>query len=547
VLFLFIPSLFLRQEWFGEIAPGGHQWLSGHTLKAANQWYYGNPLHLGFGFIENPDSIEFNDLDARGSYASYPPGVIFPIYSLSILSKQPPSPTILETFNLANQFVNAILIAFIVFVVLVMDKKLINKKVIFIISLIAGAGYIYLPGPFYWHQNVFFADQAVIMYILLATLLEIFRDFQLTAKTKRILDLALFCTSLIGALTDWYYWTFLFFIMIKRVLTGELKPYRMMEKIHRVLLWSFPLLLSGVLFLGQIIYLGSFDQMLIKMLERSGLLYSLNIDLTVDLSNTVGLSSTDKPILLSDFWIEFLNINFTFIGRLVIYFIISFLFLYLLIYVFKKIRKQEVHMDLLLKYSYLITGPALLHFLLLSNHSMIHSFAALKMSLPLLIVGFAWLPIYIINNLHKILSPFLRSFFVFSLISATLIYYLICIPKSLTLFPDNDWELITLGKMVRDNTSVSDVVFSNFYEIPAIPPVAISYSNKRVYLVNSAADIETFIKTRLTDKQYRIGLLLNEKKESFTQIYQWMMANADYDSSSIHRTEYGDLYFFHLK
>ena len=56
---------------------GTHSWLSGSTIKFVNYWLDEGAINLNFTNYESPASIEFNELEDRTPYLSYPSGKHF--------------------------------------------------------------------------------------------------------------------------------------------------------------------------------------------------------------------------------------------------------------------------------------------------------------------------------------------------------------------------------------------------------------------------------------------------------------------------------------
>lgn len=170
----FAYTVEIREPWFGQLSTEGHEWLTGSTLKFSENWYFEGPINLKFAMLENPRSVEFPNLSSRIPYTAYLPGAIVPIYVLGELLGQNPTPSLVMGYNLLNHFLVAFFLSLMLFFFFRQLKiDFLNS---FLFSLIPLFIELLLPGPLYWFQNVFFADQAVILLFVLYIFLEIIKD-----------------------------------------------------------------------------------------------------------------------------------------------------------------------------------------------------------------------------------------------------------------------------------------------------------------------------------------------------------------------------------
>ena len=175
--------------------------------------------------------------------------------------------------------------------------------------------------------------------------------------------------------------------------------------------------------------------------------------------------------------------------------------------------------------------PCLLQVYVFRQHSLQHSFSALKFSVPLSLVAFVALPVLI----DRVLQGRLFTFAAIPLpgsargagkasgvsLAALLVvllgaFYVTTNHKRYRVyFPDTGSEPADIAYFVRDNTEYRDIVFCHSFEIPAMNVELLSYSNKRVYPAQTLADIHH--KTRRLDelnRDYMINLLvLKEDQE----------------------------------
>ncbi|MDR1819760.1 MAG: hypothetical protein LBR15_05875 [Methanobrevibacter sp.] len=57
-MIVFNYTLEIRENYYGQISDGHHQWLTGSTIITSKIWYNENPWNVGFAFFNNPPSIE---------------------------------------------------------------------------------------------------------------------------------------------------------------------------------------------------------------------------------------------------------------------------------------------------------------------------------------------------------------------------------------------------------------------------------------------------------------------------------------------------------
>lgn len=140
--------------------------------------------------------------------------------------------------------------------------------------------------------------------------------------------------------------------------------------------------------------------------------------------------------------------------------------------------------------------PMFLEVYFFKNHSWVHDFAALKMVIPLSLVPFVLLPVWLLHVTKSIppgqAARFNRvaSVFTVLLLVLTLGYTLHEHPRFRTFFPPPAAFLPELGDYFATHVSYNDVVVSKNFEIPYNPPQALAYTMKRVYRVSSQADID---------------------------------------------------------
>lgn len=510
-LIIFQYTVEIREPWFGELSGvepsnGHHQWLTGSTVEFTKNWYNEGPVNLEFLMLQNPSSVEFPTLSSRDPYLSYPPGVVIPIYVISELTKQEPTPALVMGYNLLNHFLIAFFLSLIIFFFLRKHLK-VNLLNSFLFSVIPIFLELLLPAPLYWHQNAFFTDQAVILpfvfYIFLEVIRDILKDSTIeNRRNLRIVNILQNITLFYGFLTDWLFVFIGLTIYIKRILDKSIPLSREMFLNRNffvfikesVKYWFVPLLVL-FLFAVQVTAIGGSGQVISKALFRTGM-------------------SSSGASYLNDGLSIFMGYIIEGYGRIAVGLIVASLTFFVLIGLYLALGRFRKHENLnKIKKVICLMGmllvPCILQVLVFRNHSVIHDFSVLKFSIPLATIPFVLLPITIallfenpLKNLLNKLKP-LRRFNKYNLIllMVFLIVFITASPYMISEFPhykgmfppaNNTFEVI--GTSLQENTGYNDVVFSPDFQIPENPPQQLSYSMKRVYQINSMNNIKEEVK-----------------------------------------------------
>jgi hypothetical protein len=514
---IFCYTVEIREPWFGELS-GGHQWLTGDTILFSKIWYRDGPQNLGFAMVDSPASIEFTNLSSRGPYLSYLPGSVVPIYFLSELTSTEPNPAMVMSYNLFNHFFIALLLSLLVFVFLRQLKvDYLNSFLFAIIPIIME---LLLPGPLYWHQNVYFADQAVILPFVLYVFLEIILDGH-NGKYAKYLCILQNLVLFWGIFTDWLFVFVAFTVYVKRIFEGKVKFSRDVGLFLKesFKFWLAPIL-AVIFYISQIFYFNHIELIIRTFFFRSG----ISPEGSQFLLN--GLGNFKGHIFLGYGEIGFFALCFS----LIIFLVVLWLIL------FEKTFKKEV--DPNIKRIFTLMGmllvPCILQVLVFRNHSVIHNFSILKFSLPLVTIPFVLAPILLYLFLKSgvnLPNINLRLFKKFKIDFGLFIIFLVMFsvasfyvadehPHYKELFPGNGYNFAVLGDSIAKNTVYSDIVFSPNFEIKSVPPQQLSYSMKKVYKINSTEDIGNFTKGL---SGYHVVILFVGPPE---EEWQRMLANA---------------------
>ena len=527
---IFSYTVYIRKPWFGTLHYLGHQINSGLPLLYSNNWYNEGAFDLDFLMLRNPESIEFPDIKSRNIYSSYPSGSILPIYVISKLIGQAPDINMLMSYNLFNHFIIAFLLSLIIFFFL--RKLNFNYINSFLLSIIPIIMELLLPGPLYWHQMVFFVDQAVILLFVIFIFLEVLRG---NVKSKKALVAISILQGLLlfyGTLTDYLFIFIALAVYIKRIFCSELGK-RISTFIRLSIVYWLPVIFSLSLFASQLYYFKMHRNLFYTFLFRT--------------------SNENIAGFFKQFWLGHMVLNFGKAGTILIWmtlilFTISFFYL-VIKYLIK--RKVDIRVKETLSLIFIILSPCFFQVYSLKNHSLIHSFSALKFSIPLSTLPFIVIPVLLSLLFQIDLKGLYLRFRGFKIprnskrICLHTLVVILCIfllagiylwkehPGYKELFPEVDRSFEKIGSFVSANTDYNDIVFSYDYEITYIP--MLYYSMKRVYLISSVFDIYDSISTNffkqrsnpsiynminsfsgniIINKDFEINLLLNKENIS---------------------------------
>jgi len=508
---VFLYTVEIRRQWFGTLSEGHHQWLSGNTLKFSKDWYVEGPLHLKFLMLRNPRSVEFPTLFSRLPLFSYPPGCVLPIYVISKLRGHVPTVSLLMKYNLINHFLIAYLLSLTVFFFLTYLKF--NYWGSFILSLVPIFLELLLPAPLYWHQNVFFADQAVILPFVLIVFLEVNRENVRNKTISGMINSLQAVVFLYGILTDWLFIFIMVTVYIKRILYGE--SGRCLYSFCQMSIKYFsPAIVGLVLYLVQLQYSGFLARMIHKFFFRTGL-------------GNGGDRFTVK--FYERFWEGHISAGYGEISILLLWGSLIIFTLSLIYSGAQYLRKKSIPEELKRTFSLIgiLLIPCFLQVYTFRNHCAIHDFSALKMSVPLSTVPFVLIPVllYFLSRIQLRRDSFqrLKTLRVWRRRNRALIiiisgsFLLVGIylgkehPHFKDLFPEPNETFEINGRFIASNTRYEDIVFSPDYEnvIPDIPPQGLSYSMKRVYKISSILNIYNIVED--IDGYFEINIFLKNR------------------------------------
>jgi hypothetical protein len=533
---IFTITVIERKPYFGYLALGNQQNQSctGHTITFLKNWFKEGAINLKFTMLINPGSIEFPDLNSRIIYLSYPPGVLIPIYIISKIANIVPGTDLVMGYNLANHFLIALFLALTCFIFL--RKVKLNIFYSFLLAIIPILIELLTPGPLYWHQNVFWTDEVIILPFILLVFLEVLKDEKYNRKIKITIEVIQDILLFYGVLTDWLFVFVIIILYVKRIANKELGK-NIKDIIKKTVYFFIPFISAILLYIVQI----SYYKMWSEISKRFFFLSAIK-------KNVTGFFNM--------FWFTWIKEAYGLIGLILlgITIIILFILIILTIYRYLKHKKNNTAIIEYINISALLTIPCLFQIYLFKYHSFIHNYSALKFSLALSLLPLAILPgviLVLMNNSNinflkknkKIVKIF-STIMIIILLSFS-VFYIIQNYKILNSPPQKEYK--EYGEFISENSLYEDVFFSTSYEIPDYPSLKMSYSSKRVYLINSIEDI--YFKLKDIDNKPNIALFIPDLEEESLDTNLKMLMPLSYsyvtkNNMAIYKVEYDDFLKF---
>ncbi|MBF0591935.1 MAG: hypothetical protein HQL02_07595 [Nitrospirae bacterium] len=199
VIVVFSYSVSVRRPFFGRMFAEHHHQLTAATLLFSSNWYNDGAFADRFLLLHSPQSIEFPTLQDRNPYPSYPPGQTLGVFLLAKLMATEPSVGMIQGLNLFSQLLIAMILGALAWSIL--DRTGFGAWVRLPGALFASFFYILNPCSMYFHQNVYFSDQAVLLPFAVAIAFEVLD----LPKRRRIFEYMQIGVVFWGILTDWLF------------------------------------------------------------------------------------------------------------------------------------------------------------------------------------------------------------------------------------------------------------------------------------------------------------------------------------------------------
>lgn len=481
---IFSYTVGIRSLWFGVLSDGHHQWLTGSALKFSKNWYRDGAVKLDFLMLERPRSIETPTIHSRHPYLSYPPGTVIPIYLLARLTRHEPSPPMVMDYNLATQLFIALTLGLLVYGFF--RSQGFRPLPAFLFGCIPEQLYLLLPAPLYWHQNVFFSDQAVMPYFALFIALEVLAFAPQWPRAHWSARLLQAVVMFLGVFTDWFFIPIVGVVFFKRLVRGQLGR-RFWRVIGASLAFGAPGLLALFLFWLQLHSQGG---------GMWGIFYA-----------RAGLAPHDPyvKVFWHAFWEMYITLAYGVHAIVLLWGSLAVVLLAAGWGAVQTLRRRPVapRFAAATALAAMLLVPCFIQVYILRDHSSIHDFSALKFAVPVAVVVFclmpfmAWIALAAIPRRLGVagrpaMAPWgRRAAFVWALgwwgISAMYVWPLHY--KMYMYFPLPDDQMALMGHYIDTHTNYNDVLFSTNYAVTDNPPQRLSYTMKLVHKVDSLGSL----------------------------------------------------------
>lgn len=464
---LFSYTVIIRKPYFEDYSV---DWPSGQIMIFSTNWLREGPVALKFAHLENPRSVEFENVSSRSYYVSFPCGATLPIYIISVMRGVEPTHNVLMIYNLANHFLIALILGLTVYIFLLQLGY--RTSIAFSFSIIPVVLELLLPAPLYNHQHIFFADQVVIIYFVLLIFLEVVRDVTKNKKGLVAINVSQGLLLFLGTMTDWLFIPIALTVYAKRLISGNIEL-RIKQFVQKSIVFWFPVTLALGLIVLQMKLLGLLPLLAQRFIDRAGL---------------GGPRVIYAERFFAMFWMNHIMRGYGRIAVSLFFGSFAIFFISALYAIGKHIRAGRLNPAIprILHLIGMVFIPCLLQVYILRSHSAIHDLSALKFSVPMAIVPFVMIPVMVCALFGNAIGKFslselrrssgmhassVKSLGVMIFVFLFLISYLAYIhPRFADLFPAYDSSPRTIGEFIASNTRYRDVVFSPNHKIPKVPP-----------------------------------------------------------------------------
>jgi hypothetical protein len=472
---LFLYTVHIRKPWRGVLSEEHHQWVTGSALKFTHNWYAEDPVSLKFAMLELPKSVESPTIAERDTYMSYPPGLVVPIYVLSEVTGHPPTASLVMKYNLLNHFLIAFVLGMLAY--LIARTLKVSRITSLIFAVIPVLLELLLPGPLYFHQNIYFSDTAVILPVCLLILVEVLEWHPRRPLSPRALQWARAGLLFVGTLIDWQFVFLAVGLYLFRLAAGRLgKDLKTM--VQRSLGFGVPVAGALALFLMQVAALHSFNKLLERYFLRTG-----SECYTAGPGFSFGFT----------YWQQYFPSAFGDLATGVMWASLGLFVVGSGVLAVRAVRRRAVSSPMVYLFGLmgLLVAVPFLRIYTLRCHSLLHDFTTIFFSPAIALVPFVVIPLLLINLEagRPDREHFRRPWIPLALAALALIYVLAVHPGYEALFPQPNRHYAAVGNFLQTHTGYRDVVFSPDYEIASKPPQGLAYSHKRVYHINGLEDI----------------------------------------------------------
>ncbi|WP_026509026.1 hypothetical protein [Butyrivibrio sp. LC3010] len=467
---------------------GDNIWQSASTVKYVNIWLEEGAAKMHFTACENYRSIEFQSFNDRVPFISYPSGHIVLVWLCAKLAgKSMINISFVKHLQTVLFAIESLLFSSFIFILLWKHKigSLLSDAIISVSTVVL---WMLLPVNAWYLPNVFFTDQSVIFYVMIFLLLELLLYTPQLKNHKYatiVLHILHFVTIYAGILTDYYFWILAFFVFLMRIIGVALNKNKIKTIISTGLSYAVPVVVAILTFFVQLQFVdGWLDTLIYKLKFRTG-----------------GDDSFSAIVarLIENYTSAFTQEQRSFMFYLSLFQVVSLIIAFLTLKKGSRLKTIFTNTDISLIVAAYISVA--FQIILLKNHSAVHEFSMMKagwcvaMTAPIAAISY----VRAINMGHEsngstyflghkiapLIPAFGISFFIIILITG--------VPTSTSKYiASRDGEAdYTLDEFLYRNTDYNDVCFSFTNEVHYEPPMDLTISHERVYLISTIDEVNT--------------------------------------------------------
>lgn len=455
-------------------------WLSASTIKFVNQWLKEGALSHRFTCYESFDSIEFNSLEERTPYLSYPAGTVFSVYTAArICGVTQINLPFVKRFQMVCFVLDTLLLAAFLYLLLAVSLR---TGEVFKTLLAAALAIMWalLPANTYFLSNVFFADQYVILWVHLFLLTELLAGMPILSRKKKMLRILECPIIFMGVMTDYYFWILVFLAFLIDVTKNILEKRTFWSTCKAALWYIGPVIAALSAFFLQLSYTKDWPGYLAhKMRIQTG----------------DGADGSAMGQLKTRFLEAFVNGS----GKRALLFALFLIVLVALLIRQAVFLKKWKKVFINPAYAGIALGIAapLLQVFFLKNHSAVHAFSMIKVGAAVILLIPAMTILLCMEKQALRVALFgreLTSAAVNGFLTCAVVFLILGLPQATKNYYNSHSTIADLGlaKLLYETMEYENVCFSFSYEIDVNPPQKLSVSEKQVYRVTSVDEIDAY-------------------------------------------------------
>lgn len=495
---IFAYTVAIRKSWFGQLSPERWQSQTAWTVKFARNWYREGALNLGLLMLERPLAVDATVYMARLPYVSYPSGFVVPIYLLSLVGQTEPTVSLVMAYNLFNHWLISLLLGLTAYILVLGIGW--RRRVALGFAAVPILLELLLPVSLYFHQNVWFSDQAVILPWTLVIFLEAVSIVWRRPAWLKVIQAMVIIWGLFSDPT-----LFVFVLLVMLVIGVRRKGVGRSDRTWELAFGAMALASLAAYYWYTVWRTHSLTMLWHKFLVRTAIIDPIK--------GTDGVHLID---FFNQFWGHWFLQDYGVFALFAIWaslLLVVSLSCYLVIY-----RGVARELKSICQVAALVTLPPFLQVYVFRHHSIVHEFSVMKFALPLSLVVFVLAPIAVFLLLRETsvgVWPGRRWPGWQKRAPIWLCLACLCLSAAYAckvhgrwrgFFPPPDNRIESIGNFVGRNTDYSDIAFSPDIEIGPYPTLELAYSMKPVVKIDSFFGIWDQI--RYLDGNYEINLLL---------------------------------------